>query len=76
MPVIGCNAVLCGAPALCMALYNAGGALALCMAVYSAGGIPGAPVRDIGAPDRPLRDWREARPRNEQGSCCQVGCHH
>ena len=37
MPVIGCNAALCGAPALCMALY-------------SAGGIPGAPVRDIGAP--------------------------
>ena len=50
MPVIGCNAVLCGAPALCMALYSAGGALALCMALYSAGGIPGAPVRDIGAP--------------------------
>ena len=36
--------------ALCMALYSAGGALALCMALYSAGGIPGAPVRDIGAP--------------------------
>ena len=50
MPVIGCDAALCGAPALCMALYSAGGALALCMALYSAGGIPGAPVRDIGAP--------------------------
>ena len=50
MPVIGCNAALCGAPALCMALYSAGGALALCLALYSAGGIPGAPVRDIGAP--------------------------
>ena len=36
--------------ALCMALYTTGGALALCMALYSAGGIPGAPVRDIGAP--------------------------
>ena len=50
MPVIGCNAALCGAPVLCMALYSAFGALALCMALYSAGGIPGAPVRDIGAP--------------------------
>ena len=50
MPVIGCNAARCGAPALCMALYSAGGPLALCMALYSAGGIPGAPVRDIGAP--------------------------
>ena len=50
MPVIGCNAALCGAPALCMALYSAGGALALCIRLYSAGGIPGAPMRDIGAP--------------------------
>ena len=50
MPVIGCNAALCGAPALCMALYSAGGALALCMALYSTGGIPDAPVRDIGTP--------------------------
>ena len=33
--------MLCGAPALCMALYTAGGVLALCMALYSAGGIPG-----------------------------------
>ena len=50
LATIGCKAALCGAPALCMALYSAGGALALCVALYSAGGIPGAPVRDIGAP--------------------------
>ena len=66
MPVIGCNTVLYGTPALCMALHGAGGAPALCMALYGTGGalalsmalygaggatgIPGAPEKAIGAP--------------------------
>ena len=48
MPVIGCNVALCGAPALCMVLYDAVSALAICMVLYGTDGATGAP----GAPEK------------------------